>query len=103
MSAEDAKYSQEYLDRAGIYPEFNSSSPFHLQWAIPFLVGFVEGQAILKYDEDQIAQPLALAIRVKEAIGRFDVTEAFQILYPETDKKEYQAYADLVNQYLQRL
>lgn len=103
MSAEDAKYSQEYLDRAGIYPEFNSSSPFHLQWAIPFLVEFVGGQAILKYDEDQIAQPLALSIRVKEAVDRCDVAEAFHILYPETDRKEYQKHAELVKQYLQRI
>lgn len=103
ISAEDTQYCQEYLDHAGIYPEFNSGSPFRHQWAIPFLVEFDENQIILKYDADQIAQPLALSIRVKEAVDRCDVAEAFHILYPETDRKEYQAYADLVNQYLQRL
>lgn len=103
MPEEIAKYCREYLDQAGIYPEFNSGSPFRRQWAIPFLVEFDGEQAVLKYNEDQIAQPLALAIRVKEAVGRYDVAEAFHILYPETDRKEYQEYAKLVNQYLQRL
>lgn len=103
MPEEIAKYCREYLEHSGIYPEFNSRSPFRCQWAIPFLVEFDGEQAILKYDEDQIAQPLALAIRVKEAVELCDVAEAFHILYPETDKKEYQEYAELVNQYLQRL